>query len=328
MGRPVLFDVDPGCDDSVMLLIALAAAEIEVTGVTTIFGNAARSDTTRNALALLEFAGRDDIPVAAGCDRPLVDSPRKGQGIGALDFPSELGQIHGDSGLTVSFPEPSRQPVRRHAVDMIIDQAQEYGEELTIVAAGPQTNLALALAQEPRLPDLVDDIYVMGGSGLENASGNVTPTAGFNCYLDPEAVSRVIQDGAVKLVGMNVSEATYIPKPEIEAFAATGGPYEVIANLIDYYPDAALERYGYEGPVVHDSLIAAELIADVLDYESHYCDVETGEGPFRGATLCDHRGVWGNEPNVEVAVAVDVPTYQRVVMERLDSIAAEVAATD
>ena len=318
MSNKVLFDVDTGCDDATMLLTALADDGIDVAGVTTVFGNAPLEHTTRNTRAILEYVDRGEVPVAKGCARPFIEQNLD-------ESPDDLAQIHGKTGLTADLPAPETVEDAlddRHAARFMIDMAREH-DDLTIAAVGPQTNLALALAMEPSLPEMLEELYVMGGAAM--VGGNVRPTAEFNFYQDPEAAARVLESGSVKMVGLDATEQTHVPLEEIETLADEGEPHRTFAGILDYYPEDSLDRYGYDGPVVHDSVVAADLIDGVLQYEDHYVAVSTHDRLTAGQTVTDNRSVLGREPNTAVAVDIDVERYQSIVLDRLRSLADAVA---
>jgi len=204
----------------------------------------------------------------------------------------------------------------------MIDMATKY-DDLTIAAVGPQTNLALALAMEPELPQMLEDIYVMGSAVFR--PGNVRPTAEFNFYQDPESAARVMETGNTKLVALDVTEQTHVPFDAIERLADEGEPHRQFANIIDYYTDRSIDRYGYEGPVVHDSVVAADLIDGILDYEDYYVKVSVHDPLTRGESVGDRRGVLGEEPNTALATNINVKRYQSIVLDCLRSLANEVA---
>lgn len=321
MSRKVVYDVDPGCDDSTMLMMSLGSEELEVVGVTTTYGNASIDHTTRNALAILDFADRLDVPVARGCGRPFVGDAK-------IPFePDDVDAVHGTNGLTWDVTESAGHEADEHAADFIVEQAHEHGKDLSIAAVGPQTNLALALAKEPELPRLVDEVYFMGGSA--KAPGNTTPLAELNIYKDPESASRVMQEASPRMVGVYATNQTYVPFELIDEFADRGGPYQKISQILDYYPREALDRFGQvSGPVVHDSLVAADLIDDVIDFEEYYIEVGTDDGHCRGATIIDERGVIWEEmdPNAELAVSVGTDAYIDILRETLESLADDIAS--
>jgi inosine-uridine nucleoside N-ribohydrolase len=307
MAQQVLFDTDPGCDDAVMLALALGHPDIDVVGLTTVCGNTTVENTTRNALSVLELGDAADVPVARGCGRPLV---------GAL---STAEEIHGEGGIRGDLPTPTTDPVDAHAVEFMIDCAHRYGEDLAIAAVGPPTNLALALAQEPRLPELVGDIYVMGGNPL--APGNKTPAAEANFHNDPEAAARVLQDARVTLVGLGVTnEATVLPD-RIERYRASNGILETVGDWLAY-PDAVPGIYDQIGYAMHDAAVAAALLdADVLTRETYHCEVDTSNGPSRGSVVCDVHGVTGKDATTDVAVDIDVERYRALLGDGIERFA-------
>jgi purine nucleosidase len=172
----MILDTDPGIDDALAIFLALASPEVQLEAITTVSGNVPIEHTTRNALALLELAGRTDIPVARGCDRPLLGSA-------AL-----AADVHGENGLGgVLLPEPRLLTQGQHAVELIIERVLAAPGEITLVAVGPLTNLALALRREPRLVEAVREVVIMGGA--LRVPGNITPCAEFNIFVDPHAAS-------------------------------------------------------------------------------------------------------------------------------------------
>jgi inosine-uridine nucleoside N-ribohydrolase len=305
MATRVLFDVDPGCDDALMLASALGHPGIEVAGVTTVAGNTTVENATANARSILSFAGAEDIPIARGCERPLVGDLTTAE------------WVHGPRGLRGRDHLPSEPPegtVDVHAAEFIVEAAREHGEDLTIAAVGPQTNLALAVALDPRLPDLVGDIYVMGGATA--APGNVTPAAEANVHNDPEAASRVIQDCGVTLVGLDVTMSATVPADLVADPAVEDRWSGLLADWLDYPADVADAVTG-EGYAIHDAAVAADLAADdpVLTAEPYHVEIDSSAGPARGATICDYHGVGGVDPNARVAVDIDVAGFREYVRE-------------
>ena len=305
MSRKVLLDVDPGCDDAVMLAIALTAPEVDVVGLTTVAGNTTVDNTTRNALAILELFGAADVPVARGAGRPIV---------GELETAEE---IHGPNGIRGDLPDPSSEPVDQHAVDFTIDQARELGEDLTVLAVGPMTNLATALVKEPELPSLVDDIYLMGGSA--SGIGNKTATAEANFHNDAVAAKRVVQAARPRMVGLDATNRATVPLDGLDDLLSSPSPLDAFGAWLDY-PEEVRQFGEGADPAVHDAAVVAHLVDEVLTFEPAHLDVEVGEGPFHGAVACDRREAVGEEPNAEVAVDIDVDAFRSVVdrtVERL-----------
>src|SRR2546426_10720650 len=192
----IILDTDPGIDDALALFLALASPELQLEAITTVSGNVHVDLTTRNALTLLELAGRTDIPVARGCDRPLSRQPVFAE------------YVHGQNGLGgVELPEPQLQPVGQHAVDLIIERVMAAPREITLVPIGPLTNIALALRKEPRIAEHVREVVIMGGA--LRVPGNVTPEAEFNIYADPHAAHIVFHAGwPIRLVSLDVTNKT------------------------------------------------------------------------------------------------------------------------
>ena len=301
MSRPVLIDADPGCDDAVALLAALERAELEVVGLTTVHGNAPVEDTTRNARAILELIDRTDVPVASGADRPL-------------NAPLETAEhIHGEGGIRGDLPEPgsATETVDAHAAQYIVERARAHEGDLTLAAIGPLTNVALALAIEPALPDLLDDLVVMGGAAF--VSGNVTPLAEANFHSDPHAARRVVRDAAPTLVGLDVTRDATFPPERIDSLPRDDPLGRSIREWLTYYDDEYLERLGMESAAIHDALVIADLVDDVLETESYPMEVGTGADVARGALVCDEYGVTGASPNGTVAVEIDVERFRDLV---------------
>ena len=299
MAHTLHVDVDPGCDDAVMLAMALGLDELDLVGVSTVAGNTTIENATRNAAGILELGGAD-VPVARGCDRPLVGDLTTAE------------WVHGEDGLRGDVPAPTEEPLSIDGASFIVEQAREYGEDLVVAAVGPYTNLAVALAIEPDLPALVDEIWLMGGAAL--TTGNVTPAAEANVYNDPEAASRVFQDANPRMVGLDVTDRATVPTERVEEYRARGGVFDVVADWLDYPAEVVDLTAG--GPAIHDAVVVAALAdPDVLRFEEYYCEIDTTNGPSRGAVVCDERGVLDVDPNVEVAVDVDVDRFRELFAE-------------
>ena len=302
MSKKVLLDVDPGCDDSVLIAFMLAHDDVDVVGISTVAGNTTLKNTTRNALAVLEHFDRSDIPVASGCHRPLVSE-------------LELAEwVHGPDGLRGNLSDPDIKPIEMHGTEFIIEQAQKYGDDLTIAAVGPQTNLAVALAQEPDLQELVNDIYQMGGAAL--TAGNTTPTAEFNFYNDPVAASRVIQDGSPRMVGLDVTNRATVPMETIDEFRTMDEPLSVVGDWLDY-PD---EISNGKAISIHDAAVGVDIVADILEFEEYYLEIDTTNGPSRGTVVCDVNNVREDDPNAKVAVDIDTKRFKSELLETLRSL--------
>lgn len=295
----LLIDTDPGCDDALALLLALES-DLDVVGLTTVAGNAPIEDTTRNTLALLDFFDRD-LPVARGAERPLVKRQD------TAEF------IHGEGGLKGDLPASSRDPVDISGAEFMVEQARKDGD-LTIAAIGPLTNLALALGIEPDLPELLDEVLVMGGAVY--APGNRTPAAEANLHADPDAASRVLQSLDPTFVGLGVTIRATLDPATLELSGRRGGTVE---EWLTYYPDEVKERYGLDHSPIHDAAVIAHLTDGVLTTEERALEVDTREGPCRGALVADEYGVTEEPENGRVATDIDVEAYREAMREAIAS---------
>ncbi len=306
MGQRVLFDTDPGADDALMLTMAFGHPDIDVVGLTTVAGNTTVENTTENARRIAALAGAD-VPVVKGAGRPLVAEL------------STAEWVHGEKGLRgrTHLPEADPDVGDRHAAEYIVEAAHEHGDELTVAAVGPQTNLALALALEPDLPDLVGDVYVMGGSTF--SGGNVTPAAEANVHNDPEAAARVFQDCEVNLAGLDVTMDATLPFDLGDRIEDTHPWKDAVTAWMDY-PEGINDFVEEEGYAVHDAAVTADIIDGVLTYEPYHVEVDTSEGPSRGSTICDYHGIGGEDPNARVATDIDTLAFRECFLESLDGL--------
>jgi inosine-uridine nucleoside N-ribohydrolase len=307
---PILIDCDPGNDDAVALLLALASPEVELLGVTTVAGNQTLDKTTANALRVLELAGRDDVPVAAGADRPLA-----GELVVAAD-------AHGESGLGGStLPPPGRRPLEQHAIDFLAEQMLRSERPVTLVPLGPLTNIALFLARHPGAAARIGRIVLMGGAVAE---GNMTPSAEFNIWIDPEAASRVFESGIdVTMVGLDATNRAVLTPEHANELRRTGRIGASIAELLDFYQGFYGEMYDFGGSPIHDAVATAHVIRPglVTTVERHVA-VELGDGLCRGRTVVDMRRRRApNPPNAKVAVEIDAQAFVAFLLERLSSLA-------
>ncbi len=295
----VLLDCDPGHDDAIALLLALASPEVELLGVTTVAGNQTLDKTTANAIRVLELAGRAEVPVAAGADRPLVRER------------SVAANVHGETGLDgPDLPLPQGSPVEAHAVDFLAERVAGA----TLVATGPLTNVALLLA---RHPDANPERLVLMGGAI--AEGNVTPAAEFNIWADPEAATRVFASGLdVTMVGLDVTHRALVTTAHKEQLRAAGRVGRFVAELLDFYGVFHRKVYGFDGSPVHDAVAVAQVIRpDLLELERLNVRVDCESELCRGRTVVD---VWrrsGLEPNADVAVGIDSQAFLDLLLERL-----------
>jgi len=299
MSIPILLDCDPGHDDAIALLLALASPEVELLGVTTVAGNQTLEKTTANAIRALELVGRDDVPVAAGADRPLV---------------RELfvaAYVHGETGLDGTDLPPARgRAVAEHAVDFLAERVAGR----TLVATGPLTNVALLLARRPEARP--DRIVLMGGAIAE---GNVTPAAEFNVWADPEAAKRVFASGLdLTMVGLDVTHKALVATPHKERLRAAGRVGRTVAELLDFYDRFHREVYGFDGSPIHDAVaLAYAFRPDLLETRELNVEVDCESELCRGRTVVD---VWRRterEPNAHVAVGIDAEGFVELLLDRI-----------
>ena len=304
---PVLIDCDPGQDDAIALLLALASPELEVRGITTVAGNQTLDKTTTNALRVLALAGREDIPVAAGADGPLE---------GKLVTAAEA---HGETGLDgPDLPLP-RQAVEEHAVDFLGERV----EGTTLIALGPLTNIALLLEQRAERPDRM---VLMGGAIAE---GNMTASAEFNIWVDPEAAHRVFTSGLdVTMVGLDVTNRAVLTPEHAAHFRESGPVGAAVAAMLDFYLGFYLAAYDHGGAPIHDALAVAHVIRpELVQTLQRHVEIDHGPGLCRGRTVVDiRRRIALPEPNARVAVDVDVEGFRELLLERLANFPSEGAS--
>jgi inosine-uridine nucleoside N-ribohydrolase len=305
---PLLIDCDPGHDDAIALLLALASPEVEVLGVTTVHGNQTLDKTTANALRVLELAGRGDIEVAAGANRPLIREPMV------------AASVHGESGLDgPDLPPPSGAPVAAHAIDFLAERLQAAPAPLTLVPTGPLTNVALLLARYPDVAPKIERIVLMGGAIAE---GNVTPAAEFNIWIDPEAAARVFASGLdVTMVGLDVTHKALMRPEHADRLRAAGRVGAVVADLWAFYHQHHVRVYNFPGTPVHDALAVAHVIdSGLLRTEHRHVAIDCASELSRGRTLVDLWRVTGREPNAHVGVEVDGDGFLDLLVERIGSL--------
>jgi inosine-uridine nucleoside N-ribohydrolase len=300
VSTPILLDCDPGHDDAIALLLAVASPELELLGVTTVAGNQTVEKTTANAIRVLELVG-SDVPVAAGAGRPLVREPYV------------AAYVHGETGLDgPDLPPARREPVDQHAVDFLAQRI----DGATLVATGPLTNVALLLAREEASPER---IVLMGGAIAE---GNVTPAAEFNIWADPEAAARVFSSGLdVTMVGLDVTHQALLTDEHAGGLRENGRIGSVVADLLDFYGTFHKQVYDFEGSPIHDAVAVAQVIRpDLLELRELNVEIDRESELCRGRTVVD---VWkrtGREANARVAVGIDAPGFIELLLERLGSL--------
>ena len=294
MTLPVILDCDPGHDDMVAILLALASPQLDVRGITTVGGNATLEYVTENALRVLALANRPDVPVAAGAGHPLR---------GPLHT---APHVHGVSGIEGPPLPPARsEPVAGDAVSFIADQLERATEPLTLVPTGPLTNIGLLLRERPDLKARIAHICLMGGSAGE---GNRTPAAEFNIWVDPEAADIVFSSGLpLTMIGLDVTHRALLYDEERQAMADAGGPAsKLVAGLLGYFQEFHRRVYGWNAGPIHDAVAVAHLAYPglVTTVRANVVVELTGEYT-RGRTVVDLRAVTGRAANAEVGVDID-----------------------
>jgi inosine-uridine nucleoside N-ribohydrolase len=303
---PIILDCDPGHDDAIALLLALASPELELVGVTTVCGNTTLDKTTANALRVLELVGRGDVPVAAGAAAPLVR-------------PVDVAEyVHGESGLDgPDLPPPSGAPVAQNAVDFIAGEIRARDGRLTLVPTGPLTNVALLLALHPDARP--ERIVLMGGAIGE---GNRTPAAEFNIWADPEAARRVFESGIdVTMVGLDVTHRALVTADDAEELRASGRVGRFVAELVDFYSKFHEWRYPeLRGSPMHDPVAVAAVFRPELLTTKHVgVEVDCSWGLGRGRTNANVRERMEWPANAHVATDIDAQAFRDLLVERVKS---------
>jgi purine nucleosidase/pyrimidine-specific ribonucleoside hydrolase len=306
---PVIHDCDPGHDDAISLLLALAAPEIDLRAVTTTFGNCPVDDATRNALRILTLAGVTDVPVARGAAESLT---------GTSEFAT---YVHGVSGLDGSdLPEPAFDVSALTAVELMVQVLEDAAEPVTIVATGPITNVAALLRDHPRLLPRIAEVVFMGGS---TGNGNHTPAAEFNTYCDPEALETVLAAGLpVRMVGLNLTHQALATPAVVDRMRAMDHRLgRVCADWMGFFGGAYQAIWQFGAPPVHDPCTLAWLLdPHCVRGQDAFVAVETRGEWTRGATVVDLHDRLGREPNCRVALDLDADRYWDLVLTSIDTL--------
>ena len=308
MSRPIIIDTDPGQDDALAILLALASPELQVLGITCVAGNVPLDKTTVNARKVCELAGKPETRVFAGAAGPLTRT------LVTAEY------VHGKTGLDGhELPEPTMPLQDQAGADFIVETVMNAPENtVTLCALGPLTNLGLALQAEPKLGARVKEIVLMGGGLFEG--GNTTPAAEFNIYVDPEAAQMVMHCGApITMIPLDLTHQTLTSDAIIERFRAMPnqtGPAS--AGLLDFFERFDVEKYGSQGGPLHDPNVIAFLLQPAL-YGGRQINVEieTGSELTRGMTVADWWGVTDRIKNVNYLRHVDVAGYWKLLQDRL-----------
>ncbi len=304
---PILIDCDPGHDDAIALLLALASPEVELVGVTTVSGNQTLDKTTANALRVLEFVGHGDIPVAAGADRPLVREQ------------FAAAHVHGESGLDgPDLPQPHGAAIEQDAVTFLAEQIRARDGAVTLVPTGPLTNIALLLELEPDARP--ERIVLMGGAVGE---GNITTGAEFNIWCDPEAAQRVFESGLdVTMIGLDVTHQALITPTQADELRAAGRVGKLVAELLDFYGRFHSLRYpDLAGSPMHDPVAVSHVVwPELVETRPAFVSVNCDWADGRGRTNVDWRGRVERQPNATVGLGIDGEAFARLLIERISAL--------
>jgi inosine-uridine nucleoside N-ribohydrolase len=296
---PIVIDCDPGHDDAIAILLALASPEVELRGISVVAGNQTLDKTTRNALKVLELADRTDIPVVVGADAPLERTLRT------------AANVHGESGLDgPDLPEPTTKPVDGDVVDVLADWLEPG---VVLVPTGPLTNVARLLQRHPRA---TDRIVWMGGAIAE---GNVTPAAEFNAFVDPEAAALVFESGIdVTMIGLDITHKALFDRNHAEQLRGAGKVGKAVAELADFFLEFHRRRYRFEGAPIHDAMAVAHVIDPTL-VETLQCNIsiETESQLCDGRTVVDRWLVTDLPRNAHAGIDVDADRFLELLVGRI-----------
>ncbi|MCA8884218.1 MAG: nucleoside hydrolase [Rhodobacteraceae bacterium] len=309
--RKIIIDTDPGQDDAVAILLALAAPELQVLGITTVAGNVPLALTARNARVICELAGRPDIFVFAGADRPLQRTLVTAE------------HVHGKTGLDgIALPEP-RMPLQdAHAVDFIVQTLRdEPPGAVTVCTLGPLTNIAMALQKAPDIAERIAAIVLMGGAYFE--VGNITPAAEFNIYVDPEAAHKVFASGIdLTVMPLDVTHKALTTETHLQAFRDMGTRVgDAVAAWTDFFERFDKEKYATPGAPLHDPCVIAYLLRPDLFSGRHVnVEIELHSALTRGMTVADWWGVTPRRPNAMFMGDVDADGFFALLAERIGTL--------
>jgi inosine-uridine nucleoside N-ribohydrolase len=309
MTIPILIDCDPGHDDAIALLLALASPEVELLGVSTVAGNTTLENATANAIRVLEHVGRGDVPVAAGAAGPL-----------ARELVTSA-HVHGDTGLDgPALPPPSARPIQANAVDFLAETVLASPRPVTLIPTGPLTNVALFLARYPGAARELERVVLMGGAIAE---GNVTAAAEFNVWVDPEAARTVFASGLpLTMVGLDVTHKALMTPAHAERLRGSGRAGRLVAELLDFFLGFHARTYAMPGSPIHDAVAVAHVVRPgLLQTLERHVSVECASELCRGRTVVDRWSRSGAPPNADVAVGIDADGFLELLISRLASLA-------
>jgi purine nucleosidase len=310
----LLIDCDPGIDDAIALLLAFGSPEFNLLGITTVGGNVPLVHTHTNARKICELAGVLNVPVAAGCGRPLVRSQV-----------TRAEYVHGETGLgQMAFPDPKLALHGQHGVDFLIDTLLNATHPIALATLGPLTNLAVALVKAPEIAAKIQSLTVMGGA---IGQGNITPSAEFNLYCDPHAAQVVFESGLpLTMLGLDVTHQAIATPDRLAKIRAMGDPIgTTVATLLEQYSHHDIQQYGFEGAPLHDPCVLAYLLKPEL-FESKRCfvEIETESDRSLGRSIVDWYGVSGKTLNVNVVHRIDSDGFYDLLCDRLGQVQGQI----
>lgn len=308
--RKIIIDTDPGQDDAVAILLALASPEIDVLGITAVAGNVPLALTSKNARKVCEVAGQPETLVFAGCDKPMAHTLVTAE------------HVHGKSGLDgIELPEPTMPLQDMHGVDFIIETLRSNPSgTVTLCPLGPLTNIATAFERAPDIMARVQEIVLMGGAYFE--VGNITPAAEFNIYVDPEAAEIVMKSGIkLTIMPLDVTHSALVTQARLEPFKSMGHVGEVVIGWMDFFERFDIEKYGSAGGPLHDPTVIAYLIApDMFSGRFINVEIETKSELTRGMTVADWWGVTGRTPNAMFMGDLDAEAFFALLANRIGTL--------
>jgi purine nucleosidase len=305
----LLIDCDPGVDDAIALLLAFGDSELKVRGIVTVGGNVPLVHTQTNARKICELAQVWDVPVYAGCDRPLLRSLTTAE------------YVHGATGLgQVSLPEPTIALQSQHGVDFLIETLLAAEFPMQIATLGPLTNLAVALAKSPQIVEKIAQVVMMGGA---TTHGNVTPSAEFNIYCDPHAAQMVLNSGVpIVMMGLDITHQAIATPERLEKIRQIGKPIgTLVAKLLEDYSHHDIQQYGFAGAPLHDPCVIAYLIdPSIFTVRDCFVEVELMSEGAIGRTIVDWYHASGKPKNVQVVASIDSDRFYQLLCDRLGAI--------
>jgi purine nucleosidase len=314
--KRILFDTDPGIDDALAILLALASPELKVEGISVVHGNCSVDQALTNALSILELAHATQIPVSRGFELPLVQ-------------PSLLApETHGNTGLGYAqLPAPKKKAVTQHSADFLIDTIMSAPGEITLVCIGPLTNVAVAIRKEPRIVQAVKDVIIMGAAIRHQ--GNTTPLAEFNVYVDPHASFMVYHSGMpITLVPLDVTYQCILTHDDVNRLLKIKSPMtQFVADATRFYMEFHDEYQKIDGCVINDPLALALTFApELCDYEEHFVDVDISGGVSMGKTFADFYKMTNKPANMKVALNVRPRDFMELFIERIGRLSKSISA--